>query len=278
MTTSSPDIENNSKKFDIESVVKTSSLVYAFLVFCGALYLEIYYGTFHINIFRYLNLSEILVAFLSILIEILFFAIGLLLYVMSIKYILRGFRFLEGTINRFATKIRIYFGVKEKEKKTVYWDVFGTYHTYKKGLLVILMVLSFAFVYIIRNAQLNSSYIKGDNFLILNFWIIFLIICCGLIVAEYETGNGNEIKYIVFYAMMALIVSTAFWSADRIHGTVTGYKNDTIILKDNDTIKTDSSKFYIGRTIDYLFIYHPLEKGTEVIPASEIKKIVFREK
>jgi len=56
----------------VETIGKALPLGYAFLVFCGALYVEFYYNTFHIDIFRYLDISEIAVSFLPIFLTIAF--------------------------------------------------------------------------------------------------------------------------------------------------------------------------------------------------------------
>jgi len=67
--------ENSNSQFSklFDSIGKEISIGYVFLVFCGALYFHFYYNTFHIDIFRYLDLSEIAVSFLPIIIIIIIF-------------------------------------------------------------------------------------------------------------------------------------------------------------------------------------------------------------
>lgn len=71
----------------VEAFVKSVPLIIGFFIFCGSLYLTTYYSCFHINIFNYLETSEILVTFLYLLHEIAFIFALFVGYVVFLKII-----------------------------------------------------------------------------------------------------------------------------------------------------------------------------------------------
>ncbi len=239
-----------------------------FLIFLGSLRLIIFYSFFNINIIDFLEFPEILTSFLDntigmALVYSLFYFIAesfMEPYKINEAGILRRKNFIEGSIKHrikdflfddwLITVVGIFLftlvGLNDIIKRhfdTPFLIVF-----------IILIVLSIFFRYVERVFQFREEYSVGhakpltiSTIIYFGSWIVLTTIFNTL-------SNAQSIKYF------------------------NGYKKVNIAFIDSTFFKTDSNNFYIGKTSNYVFIYHKSQDSTEVYKVSDIKRLSFRPK
>jgi hypothetical protein len=260
----------------MEKITKLTPLVGAFLIFCGVLHLYIYYHFFHILIFNYLDFSEILVSFFNLMVVL----------IALITTIFSGlFAFYTNFLN--TSKILPY--------------KFTVFYFKKKNLwTLILLVVSTLFLYCLvlvspdnpdSKTVLFSTWfvaIFGCTFLVFGLiWPIALeaqeIILDSqkIILPGIEPEPEKKIyhyKYIILYVVLFVFMGVQIFTIQEVRHKIKD-KNKirvTIVTIDNDTIITNSTHYYIGRTNNYVFLFDSLDNKTDVFPVSQIKKYTFK--
>jgi hypothetical protein len=115
--------------------------------------------------------------------------------------------------------------------------------------------------------------------LILNilFWFFSVIIIRLWSIFDSKKYPEDQIQhYVLLIFLISLIVySSAISFTEYIKVKVKKYYAKTKITIDDQEFISNNTKYYIGKTEKYLFIYDGLNKSAEVIPMTRIKKIVF---
>jgi hypothetical protein len=258
-------------KWDLELIAKMTPLVVGFLIFSGSLYLDAYYGAFGVNIFRYINISEILVAFLPITKLIVIIFSVLMFYFSSAPYIVLGIRAIEEGIRKLYTFI---FNKKKSVKETKKWDIIDFYVKNKKGWLFNNLFFTITVLVVTLYCGPSSVAVKYNWAIV---WIIFLVFSSLALAAEFYTFSEGSIMYILTITMTAFIVSTMFLATDNIREKLEeGPKLKTIIIMDKDTLVSTKTNYYLGRTNDYIFMYNKSDTSVTAISTSEVKSIKFK--
>ncbi len=237
--------KRNVKRLDstfLDGPAKSLPIIYAILVFCGALYFKIYFGAFNINIFKYLDLSEILVSFLNVIIPTLI-AFSLLL----IQIIIAGY-------------------VSDRKG-------FSKYHDYKNLWLSIGVAIAAIYVGVVLNIRVEDYKTFGYT-VSLSLIMLYYLVC---IFHEFLLQTDDSIKNTSLYLMSALVVCTSYNALHDIDTTVnpTKYEPSKILMKDSTIITTDSFYYYIGRTNKYIFLYNSRDNHRDLISVDGIKRISF---
>lgn len=248
---------NTNKKTSVidflEKAIKASSLAYVCLVLCGSLFLDIYYSYFSIVIFQYLDFSEILMSFLSVLKIILFF------FCLTICFLL---------IVEFASKKRMN---ENKVKDKTFMSA--------KVWLSISFIITFLVVITAYNTRIDCLRNKYFMPSLLVIFSIHIILTSATLWTEYKSEE-DHISIIVISFLLAFILSSSFVAIGTINGTIERVKTDntSFILNDNDTITVNPTHYYLGRTNKYIFLFNTRDGSRDVIPVSDIKKITLKEK
>jgi MFS family permease len=241
--------ENN--KIILEHLSAFGALMYGFLVFCGALYFHFYYNTFHINIFRYLDVSEISVSFLHILIPTVI-VIGVLV----------GYFYCIVSFPKLKNKKKVESAVKKVKPLLS-----------MKKIQSIWVFIAFAvctvFLFISNDRLSTSMTFYHDRDI---FGFIFILIPIILTFLKYN------LKFVTINTVIIFIMASVYNAIGDVQSTIEGSQKTTwtILTKDNDTIITNKKFYFVGRTNQYVFLYNSID-GTNIdIPVSEIKKISYK--
>lgn len=246
--------ENNNTNI-LEHITKSIGLIYGFLVFCGALYFSFYYRTFHINIFRYLDLSEISVSFLNIIVPTLVYLSALAGYFYSLR-----------TYSTYMKKKREKRGIKEKIKKvSEFWKIENLQSTW-----TIIAIASCPIFLYFSQERLSVDM----NYFSFRYLIALLYAIIPILLATIE----YNLKFITINTAIILIMASVYEAIGDVHDTIEDSKHTicTIITKDNDTITTNEKFYFVGRTNQYLFLYNSTDESNTDIPTSEIKKFHYK--
>jgi hypothetical protein len=239
------------KKDILKQMVKAIPLVYVFLVFYGSIYFYFFYNAFHINIFRYLDISEIAVSFLNVTFEnnIDIFSLSILIYVI--------FKLL-----RLYDKDRI----EEENKNNLLQP---------KWNIILIAVCVIYIYYVSDNLFLYNKdqiFVFNDN---IGYGILIVLIIISLIIDLIK----HNIKFLILNAMIIFILATVISAVEDVQKTLSLSSvkyTTTIITKDNDTIRTNNTCYFVGRTNKYVFLFKSKDTTNEYIPTNEIKKFIFK--
>ncbi|HET6991205.1 MAG TPA: hypothetical protein VFJ43_07780 [Bacteroidia bacterium] len=221
----------------IDKMVKAVPLGYAFIFFCGALHLHFYYNTFHIPIFKFLDLTEIATSFLPIIIVIII-CMGSILCFLPIQIRLKSF---------FA-----------KHK----WNE-------NNWLTIILCLGCAAYIYFsYLGLERNSASFHFSPYA-KYLWIGFLTVSFFILLFTKKT------PFIIANLTMIFMTAVVHESISDVHETINKAKSKSyiIITTDNDTIKTDPTYYFVSRTHNYIFLYSVKYDDYNAIPLSQVKRI-----
>jgi hypothetical protein len=237
-----------------------------FLIFLGVLKLTIYYRAFNVQIMSFLDLSEVLTAFLDDLL-LLTLAIGSVILfdlATTTKSELDSSRVLHDTFSfepNFFKRLRIYL------KRMA-------------GFLVpINLVLILAVILQLFRPNPDFYYL---------IWTLLtpdILALCMLLLLEYKRRHYVLYKkpldpssYNLTLFLVVILVMLIFKAESDIHSVKVGkkYLNSSFVL-DSLTINSDSLHYYIGNTKDYLFFFDEQKNQSVVLPMNRIKRLTFKE-
>lgn len=234
-------------KIDLEKILKGVPVVYSFLVFCGAIYWNIYYSYFHINIFQYFELSEILVSFINNLIWIL-----IVFAIITLQNLIVGIDFPNEGKTRYGYNMRVF-------------------------LVIVSILGAGAYIWFLSTSYIDSE--KGRDFWWNTIAVCTILTCIFGLLTEWHEEGKEGITYMSIYLFIAFMTMITLWAYVARFNAIDPKKSQTIsIVTQKDTITTTSNYLYIGRTHRYIFLYDASDKRTDVIPETEIKKISFKDK
>ena len=229
-----------SKPDILDKMVKAVPLGYAFIFFCGSLHLQFYYNTFHIPIFKFLDLTEIATSFLPIIIVITICMGSILSAFVFQKHLAKHVSKSKFYDNYWVTlvlcatcAVYIYLSYKVLENQSISFQ----FKSYRQNLWFVFLGFSFIVLLLTKNMQL----------IIANLIMVFMTAVVHESINDvYVTINNSKIK---------------------------GY---VITTTENDSIITDSTLFFVNRTHNYIFLYSTANKDYKAIPLSDVKKIDFK--
>lgn len=254
----------NKSFYSIESLIEYTKFAIPALICVGAFQLYIFYGSFGINFFNFVNFSELLFVFLSG-----FFSNYLWLIIMVGYSILTEDRQMRS--DNTALYQQILDSNNLQQRVLLYLN--------RMWPLLILMLLLPTTAFILEFTEKKPH---NSSFNLLGFSILVLI----YVVSTYELPRPfqknliNENDYIKKRFIFNTMLIVAFLT-NIAHGKAIGIKYDKktygteFYFENNKILKSDSLNYYIGQTTDYIFYYHQKDDYCEVYPKSEIKKIVF---
>jgi len=253
-------------EIDFESIAKAVPLILGFFIVCGSLYLDTYYNCFHINVFNYLDTTEILTTFLYIIKDIIFILACVVGYILFLK----GLFWLTVKWEVYSNKKWPSKNAEPKRKISFNPD------TVSFGLIIISII--FCITYIIKSytIEINSNYIIKDRDWMGQALLSYAIIGSFWITTQFETGTKKGFKNMIIFFALFFISYSVSSAVSKIELSVNNADLSSMIILENDTIKTTPKYIYVGRTNKYVFFFDIDKKIADVIPQDQIKKITFR--
>ncbi|MDD4227095.1 MAG: hypothetical protein PHU98_11970, partial [Mariniphaga sp.] len=237
----------------------------AVIVFLGVTMLFFYYQSFGINIVSYLEFSEIITSFFHILVIAVIF-------------------FLYSTIQSILQT-----GKSEHErKKQLKQDILNEESFFKRLWLylkfhdyVLFSFFAYLLIHITVWIILKKIYFQ-DFILLIAIYIggfLLYVIASEVEVKHNQLKSSENTKRISELLLTAtfFVILTIWVTYQEVHSVKknkTTY-GTTVILKDESMFKSDSCNYFIGKTQNYVFFYNEESKSTEVIPVSELKRMIL---
>jgi hypothetical protein len=240
MQPTQPEVIQLKEKVDWKKFIPFSG---ALIIFFGFTYTYIYYKFFKIDILYYLDFSEIITLFLDTVLAI----------IVAMGYV----------ILFYLDNIRNYFYVEGTKKKKVLAALGGFALAYG----------GFFFVMVIG---------KSDSFL---GWMTFLFYFVAVwlsMFALFQNYHGYEPFFRMANAFFVGLVLVSYMGVrefvDVSHKKK--YFGVTMLIDNNankiDTLVSDSTKYFIGNSKNFLFVHDEKGNQTFVYPMSRIKEIIFK--
>lgn len=229
------------------------------ILLAGLLRLYVYYKGFGILILSFLEPGEIGIIYFDNLLYFLVFVV-LNVFVISILYsgvLVKIDSFIN---NKFLTRLTNY----------------GLFKIWKLIVLIILAGLSFI-------VYKRTSNIVFYEYLL---WIVLFIISIyinPLIIFEFKKfvlSKSLEINQLSIYFLIAALNLFAFAGFSGLNeaNKVKNHKyylGTEFQIEGSDTFISNETKYFIGKTKQYIFLYDSEKKETDVIPISNIKLMKY---
>jgi len=259
-------IDKEVSNSDNKSVIgQYISYIGPFIIFLGMARLMTFYSAFGISIISYLDFSEIITSFFDILfIVVIYFA-----YI-SIQNFVAGNKSEVETANTKRQKIL---------NEDNLWKLIKLYIIYFKSLLIfwVVVIIGYLISYFVFNWVTFSSVliIVAIFVFLLLFFTVHIEIERKLIHFQ-SSVTKKRFVYLTLYSL-ALTLSVIYYSSYQA-GLIKRDKTTfgvSILLEDNQKIISDSTNYYIGKTQNYLFIYHEKLKTTDIYPMNRVKQLTM---
>ena len=235
------------------------------IIFLGVTRLIFFYKAFGVQIVSYLDFSEIITSFLDIIVIVVFFLV---------------FSFLQNFLIEDKATV--------DKDHTIRHEIFEENHFGKRLLLhfmlyriliimcIISLIVDLAFIILDKSAK-YSSFLWTLGI----FFMVFLIVFIGTEIDrkhyQFDTSTLTRRFYQILYATLLAIIAMIVFTKMQVDG-IRKEKNTygVKVLMDNEQlVVSDSTNYYIGKTQNYLFIYHEKSKTTDIIPMSRVKQITM---
>lgn len=265
MTEEKQNIEHDQQPLKLSNYLP---YVGSFIIFLGVTRLIFFYTAFGISIVNFLDFSEIVTSFLDIIVISVFL---------------------------FATSILQAFILRDKEtqdeKEGIRKKILEEEHLFKrlwlhiklcKELLIGGLILTTTyFIWHFFNKDITiASVIWGAA----SFLVCFVLLVTMTEISRIHHKSNSSIHYRRFIALLfytalfcGLVIYYAHTQADNIKKNKSTF-GVTILLDNDQAIVSDSSNYYIGKTVNYLFIYHEKDNTADVIPMNRVKQITYKRK
>ncbi|MBI3193994.1 MAG: hypothetical protein HYZ34_05920 [Ignavibacteriae bacterium] len=238
----------------------------AFLIFLGVVKLTIYYSAFNLQITSFLDLTEILSAFLN---DLLFMTIAFS-FLIVFDLATSSKSELESNKNLHET-----FSLEPKfwKRFAVFLKMFGGFLIPFNTILIFILIWHF---------------LKHTDSIYTHLWSFFspnLMSVCAYLLLEskrkYYTIYQKTLDPSTFNIMLyVIIILITLINNTRIDVQNVKEKKrfaKTSFVIDSIVINSDSLHYYIGNTKNYLFFYDQQYNRTTVFPMNKVNSISFGE-
>jgi hypothetical protein len=259
---------------NLKKLVEISPIIASFLVFLGFLKLDLYYRYWDINIFNYLDFSEIILSFLNDLYILIFF-----LVIMSLQGLLGlsaiaiiGSRqskkvVVEPNKNDNVDQLSLDLDVERVQpfqKQINFMDrlVQQMDETYLTGVVVITIMTAISYCLFFNFTNMIWLYIS----------IILLLQGLALVLFKlFEGANVNiPLTTISVLVIIAFALSKTYFD---IKNTENEPKKMALLNNNGEKINTTNDFIFLGKTANYFFFFDNVNKESWIYPSSEVKRI-----
>ncbi|MBU1372299.1 MAG: hypothetical protein KJ712_07590 [Bacteroidetes bacterium] len=268
-------------------LTKNATLITGGLIFLGYCQYHFYFGAFGIDIYNYINTTELLLSFFPVLVSN-FIPLAIFVYLAIIRPDIK-YRTQDG--KDFTKKIKIREKKREPIKLIKYIIFYSRINPKTKFRLFIMLVihpLTIAFGLLIGMtitfwtlASQNSKWTEAEGlfYLISIGWLVFIIepiISNIASESEFAKKHTNFMqKATLFNYFLILTYFILFSQKIKAWKILNGetFTKVQITLKTNETISTDSTLIYIGQTSNYIFLRNKKDADNIIINTSNIEKL-----
>ena len=250
--------------FEFQKVKAIVPYVGAICIFCGFYKLKIIYSSFGIDISNFIGTSEILTSFLPDLTEYVLIILGIMIF----KFLLMSKKDIQS---------------KESEVKNLITMKNGLVRLYahlKMNTIVLIPLIMYSLMTIIFYFFFPNK-IPSSNFL---FFALLGILVFNILLLEFERKfllvykkriDSSIINLVIVVSLFFLYtIQTASVEIREIrdgNGTRISFEYET------DQIKSTKKMLYIGKTLNYIFMFNRASNETSVYQISQSKNIVIQE-
>jgi hypothetical protein len=236
----------------LEKLTRITPLIAAFLIFLGSLRLSFYYQHWNINIFNYLDFSEIILSFINDLNILIFFITLFLFQTLLTLGINQHFKKRkEASTGQLNAETNLEKELSEMEK-------------HPKTLLIIFIVLTFLFCGLfLWTSWMIFLYLTFISFVQLLFYVLDKFL--GI----------KEVEPSLFLSF--IIITVLFTFTISKHEVMLTEKNikQAVIYTETDTISTNKTKMYLGKTNNFFYFYDKETNQKIIYPINEVKKVTI---
>ena len=245
-------------RFSWQDFLKLTPLFYVYIVLISFMKQYIYYQFFNINISDYLELSEILVSFLDDT-----FIYGLfIIYVIAVYFFMsKGYvRFMNLISRKILTFIH---WLSKKERKSV--------QILDKHVWIFFLVIAVGYgVIFFRNAIHHHDWIVFASVrpvVIISIIVLFLLFHYSKLA---DRLNNILVKELILFSIILFLfnIERAVLAVNQVK-----YKNKIYITEiafKDQKIKSDENKYFIGKTINYVFLFNKNDNKTTAYSLNDI--------
>ncbi len=235
----------------------------SFIIYLGVTRLIFFYGSFNISIVNFLDFSEIITSFLDMIV------FSSLLILMTLFQIISF-----SSKNIFDDKKEIKFKL-HNEKRPFKWFILNCM-LYRELLFVGFTILLLPIILYI-NTKDTYYYDWIISIMVLTIILFGASISLDQVHRENSSSAINRMRsklllYIIIFT--GVVVHSASIEASRIKESKITY-GVSLTFDNDDTFVSDSSSYFIGKTLNYIFIHNEITNTTEAIPMSRVKSINF---
>lgn len=254
---------DTTKADNVFRITEYLSYVGPLMIFLGMTKLITFYNEFGVSIVSYLDFSEVITSFFDIIfIVLLFFSFA------SVQNFVMG----DKNQAEIAQKQR-----QEIIKQKDFWKTLWLYIIYLKRILI------FGLIVILGSLISHSIFNWIETFTVFSIVGLFFCLIIFLVtIVEIERkhihfqSSINRRRFILltyyFWTFTMGVVYYSSYQAASIKMDKSTY-GVTISLDNNQILVSDSTDYYIGKTLNYVFIFHEKLKTTDIIPMSRVKQI-----
>ena len=243
---------------------KDIALLAPIIIIAGLLKQIIYYAFFNVPIVQFIDLNEIIVLFSEDILHI----IGL--------FVILGFISFLGHNAKTKWKL-LRFQVKYYNENEILLRIWK-YITINYVNILILLGLAI----LIWSDVFDKEELDVTTRILIGIDTTFFLIRFGIYEIKRELYRKGKLEkknkriennFAIFILAINLILIFSVKEVDRVKYQGK-YSNVTITLK-NDTLVSDSTSFFIGKTKNYIFFYKTQTNKTRVIPCNRVLEIEF---
>lgn len=224
----------------LNSILKILPIGAAALIACGFINLNIYYQSFNIEIIRFISTQEILTYFLNDLLGILYSLSGMII-------------------------VWIYF-YEPKKDNVPYHKIKPNLLMYLTGIVTILMIIGLVIVLFTEQNYYSYVYYKGAAGL-LPILILFTLIYNKWVM---------KISMLVPISLSFLLLSVIY-AKHEVFRVKENYKYSRAkIILENEIIESDSTRYYIGNTNNFIFIFNATTNSSHIYKMEDLKELTLQ--
>lgn len=249
----------------MKKLLEYSAFIYAFLIFLGYSYIDIYFESFGISIYSYLDASEILLSFLNRMTFLVLMGIGLILYLLIMYFIVWA----KG---KEKTKLETKSEINLEKKKTIT----------DKIIISLGLVSTFGFlIYALYKLIYKIVYGSFDDKVIISVLVLIGLCFIGyhkLPILFKSIGFNLSIRNqrITYFIIIICFVNyiAAIIKYNRVLKGVE--KIEFSFIYESKKYNSCDSLRYIGATSKYIFVWNLTSSNNYVFPKEEIKNLSIK--
>ncbi|MCE4565409.1 hypothetical protein INQ51_13910 [Maribellus sp. CM-23] len=246
---------------------KNIAILTPIIITAGLLKYIIYYAFFHVPIVQFIELNEIIVLFSEDIIHIL----GL--------FILLGFISFLGSTTKTKMKT-LRFQIKYYKEPEIEIRIWKYLRLNYVNIIILLGLAIFIWTNISHKQEL-----KITTQILIAIDTIFFVIRFIVLELKRELFLKNKLEkknqkietfFGIFILALNLILIFSVNEFDNVK--YDGKYSHVVITLNDETLKSDSTSFYIGKTKNFVFYYNTDSNTTRVIPCSRVLEMEFGRK